>query len=145
LLAQPPEADQLKSLQYPNYYLHVTLSGVVKYMVFPGPPNFVSVEEGDYEEPRWILDVDDRSLKRLVETQASATSNNYAFQYIDTTLKADESNAHLVTLDSSFTGEPDNIELYKNKMVTIDAVISAQPAHCHTPFVVEINQIISHE
>ncbi|MDR3623515.1 MAG: hypothetical protein P4L16_00035 [Chlamydiales bacterium] len=28
----------------------------------------------------------------------------------------------MVTLDSSFTEEPDNIELYENKIITIDAV-----------------------
>jgi polyribonucleotide nucleotidyltransferase len=60
-------------------------------------------------------------------------------------LRGDEPNAHLVTLDSSFTSEAVNIEFYENKVVTIDAVISAQPAHCHTPFVVEIAEVLSHE
>ena len=148
LFAEPSlaeQADQVKSAQNPNYYLHVPLTGVVKYMIFPGPPNFVSVEKGDYEEPRWILDVDEASLKRLAETQSSVTPNNYAYRFIDTTLRADEPDANLVTLVSSFTGEPDNIELYENKIVTIDAVISAQPAHCHTSFVVEIAKVLSHE
>src|ERR1700674_3119286 len=91
LFAEPSlaeQADQVKSAQNPNYYLHVVLTGLVKHMIFPGPPNFVSVEKGDYEEPRWILDVDETSLKRLVETQSSVTPNNYAYRFIDTTLRA---------------------------------------------------------
>lgn len=146
LSATPTPKDQINAAKISDFYLHVMLTGIVKYIVFPGPPNFVSVEKGDYEEPRWILEVDAPSLKRLVEIQRSATPNNYAYRYLDTTLEETEPNANLVTLDSSFTGEPDDhIELYENKMVTIDAVISAQPAHCHTPFVVEIAEIISHE
>ena len=94
------QADQVKSAQNSNYYLHVALTGVVKYMVFPGPPNFVSIEKGDYEEPRWILDVNEASLKRLVETQSSVTPSNYAYRFIDTTLRADEPDANLVTLNS---------------------------------------------
>ena len=60
----------------------------------------------------------------MVETQSSVTPNNYAYRFIDTTLRADEPDANLVTLVSSFTGEPDNIEIYENKIVTIDAVIT---------------------
>lgn len=145
LFSMPQPEDQARALLNPNYYLHVTLTGVVKYMIFPGPPNFFSVEKGDWEEPRWILEVDEPSLKRLVETQASATPDNYLGEFIDTTIQANEPNANLVTLDSSFTGEPHNIGLYRDKTVTIDAVIGVQLTRCHTPFVVEIVKVMPHE
>ena len=89
--------------------------------------------------------MDEASLLRLVEAQSQVTSNHYLGEFIDSELKADEPNANLVTLDSSFTGKSDNIELYENKIITIDAVISAQPTRCHTPFVVEIVEVLSHE
>lgn len=145
LFAEPTEQDHIKAAQNPDYYKHVVLKGIVKQIVFPGPPHFLSVENGDWEEPRTILEVDEASLLRLVETQSQVTLNHYLGKFIDSELKADEPNANLVTLDSSFIGKSDNIEQYENKLVVIDAVISAQPAHCHTPFVVEIAKVLFHE
>ena len=145
LFAEPTEQDHAKAAKNPDYYKHVVLEGMVKQMIFPGPPHFLSVENGDWAEPRTILEVDENSLMQLVETQSQVTTEHYLGEFIDSKLKADEPNANLVTLDSSFTGKPDNIELYENKIVTIDAVISAQPARCHTSFVVEIVEVLSHE
>jgi len=145
LFATPTEQDLIKATQNPNYYKHVVLKGTVRQMIFPGPPHFLSVENGDWAEPRTILEIDDASLLRLVEAQSQITLNHYLGKFIDSELKADEPNANLVTLDSSFTGKSYNIELYANKLVVIDVVISAQPAHCHTPFVVEIAEVLFHE
>ncbi len=145
LFSEPIPEDWVKAAKNPNYFVHVTLTGTVKRMIFPGPPHFLSVEKGDWAEPRTILEVDKMSLLRLEEAQSHITVDQYMGEFIDSSLKADEPNANWVTLDSSFTGEPDNIELFENKIVTIDAVISAQPAHCHTPFVVEIAKVLSHE
>lgn len=145
LFAEPTEQDHVKAAKNPDYYKHVVLKGVVKRMIFPGPPHFLSVENGDWAEPRTILEVDETSLLRLVEAQSQVTTNHYLGEFIDSELKADEPNANLITLDSSFTGKPDNIEFYEGKIVTIDAVISAQPTRCHTPFVVEIVKVLSHE
>lgn len=145
LIAEPSQEDLLKAAENPDYFVHVILRGVVKQIIFPGPPHFLSVENGDWAEPRRILEVDNASLLRLVEAQSHVTSNNYLGAFIDSELREDEPNANWVTLDSSFTGEPDNIEFYENKIVTINAVISAQPAHCHTPFVVEIAEVLFHE
>lgn len=145
LFAEPTEQDHIRAVQNPDYYKHVILKGIVKQMVFPGPPHFLSVESGDWAEPRTILEVDEASLLRLVETQSQVTTSDYLGKFIDSELKADEPNANWVTLDSSFTGKSNNIDLYTNKSVVIDAVISAQPAHCHTPFVVEIAEVLFHE
>jgi len=145
LQSEPTQEDWVKAAKNPDYFVHVKLSGTVKRKIFPGPPHFLSVEKGDWEEPRTILEIDNASLARLIEAQSSITPNLYMGEFIDPTFKADEPNANLVTLDSSFSGEPDNIEIYENKIVTIDAVISAQPTRCHTPFVVEIVKVLSHE
>ncbi len=145
LFAEPTEQDHIRATHNPDYYKHVVLKGIVKQMVFPGPPHFLSVESGDWAEPRTILEVDEASLLRLVEAQSQVTTSHYLGKFIDSELKADEPNANWVTLDSSFTGKSNNIELYTNKSVVIDAVISAQPAHCHTPFVVEIAEVLFHE
>lgn len=120
LFAEPTEQDHIKAAQNPDYYKHVVLTGIVRQMIFPGPPHFLSVENGDWAEPRTILEVDEASLLRLVEAQSQVTPSNYLGEFIDSELKVDEPNANMVTLDSSFTGEPDNIEFYENKIVTID-------------------------
>lgn len=145
LIAEPTEQDHVRASQNPDYYKHVVLKGIVKQMIFPRLPHFLSVENGDWAEPRTILEVDEASLMHLVETQSQVTSNDYLGKFIDSELKADEPNANLITLDSSFSGKSTNIELYENKQVVIDAVISAQPAHCHTLFVVEIAEVLFHE
>jgi hypothetical protein len=143
--ATPIYGNQCKAIHNPDYYVHVVLKGIVKQMVFPGPPHFLSVEDGDWAEPRTVLEVDEASLLRLVEGQSRVTPDHYLGEFIDPEFQIDEPNAHLVTLDSSFTGELDYIELYENKLVIIDAIISAQPTRCHTPFVVEIVEVLYHE
>jgi hypothetical protein len=56
----------------PSYQLHLTqikqipanvgeLSGMLVCKVFPGPPNYDSVEDGDYPEEGWILKLDSKS------------------------------------------------------------------------------------
>ena len=107
LIAEPTEQDHVRASQNPDYYKHVVLKGIVKQMIFPGPPHFLSVENGDWAEPRTILEVDEASLMHLVETQSQVTSNDYLGEFIDSELKADEPNANLITLDSSFSGKSD--------------------------------------
>ena len=52
LIAQPTLEDELKAAENPDYFIHVVLTGIVKRMIFPGPPHYLSVEEGDWAEPR---------------------------------------------------------------------------------------------
>jgi hypothetical protein len=60
----------------PSYQLHLKeikqipleqmeLHGVLFSKIFPGPPNYDSVEDGDYPEVGWILKLDDRSRGSL--------------------------------------------------------------------------------
>ncbi len=60
----------------PSYQLHLThmkqipadveeLSGVLINKVFPGPPNYDSIEDGDYPEEGWILKLDSESKDML--------------------------------------------------------------------------------
>jgi hypothetical protein len=100
LIAEPTEQDHVRASQNPGYYKHVILKGTVKQMIFPGPPHFLSVENGDWAEPRTILEVDEASLVHLVKSQSQVTYNDYLGKFIDSELKADEPNANLVTLDS---------------------------------------------
>jgi hypothetical protein len=42
LIAEPTLEDQVKAAKNPDYYIHVVLTGVVKQMIFPGPPHFLN-------------------------------------------------------------------------------------------------------
>jgi hypothetical protein len=54
----------------------------------------------------WGLNYHKKGLKKLIKAICSGSE-----------LKSDEPNANLVTLDSSFSGQPTNIELYENKKI----------------------------
>lgn len=43
----------------------VELSGMLTFKIFPGPPNYDCIEDGDYPEAGWILKLDNQSKDRL--------------------------------------------------------------------------------
>lgn len=44
----------------------VTLSGTWKLKVFPGPPEYSSIENGDREDLCWVLDLDKESFTKEI-------------------------------------------------------------------------------
>jgi len=49
----PTLAQELKCLKYKPHAIELT--GTVKRVTFPGPPNYESVDEGDRPEQYWVL------------------------------------------------------------------------------------------
>lgn len=102
----------------PPYQLHLTeikqipddlvsVSGVLQFKVFPGPPNYHSVEDGDYPEGCWVLKLDDRSKSALA-----------------------------VPFGDEIAIEMDKgaLEQYANAQVTCLGIVQhAESAHHHTP------------
>ena len=91
----PTLNDQIKAEENPDYYVHVILTGFVKRIIFPGPPNFLSVENGDWAEPRTVLEVDKNSLQRLIEAQSKVTLDHYMGKFIDSQIREDEPWKHM--------------------------------------------------
>jgi hypothetical protein len=46
----------------------ITLSGVLKVKVFPGPPEYSSIKNGDRADVCWVLDLDKESFIRALST-----------------------------------------------------------------------------
>jgi hypothetical protein len=50
----------------------VELRGILYCKIFPGPPNYDSVEDGDYPEAGWILKLDGPSKNKLTRFDEAA-------------------------------------------------------------------------
>lgn len=95
----------------------VSLSGVLHFRVFPGPPNYHCVEDGDYPEGCWVLKLDDRSkcvLALPMSLGCGAKGDEIAIELDKQSDKA--------------------LEQYANIQVTcLGNVDHAETAHHHTP------------
>jgi len=112
----------------PSYQLHLTqmnriprdeveLSGVLHFRVFPGPPNYDCVEDGDYPEGCWVLKLDERSKDILAMSMSPGCD-----------AKDDEI---AIEVDKQFEGA---LEQYANAQVTcLGNVHYAETAHHHIP------------
>lgn len=112
----------------PSYQLHLTemkqipedmisLSGVLCFKVFPGPPNYNCVEAGDYPEGCWVLKLDDRSKDILagpISLQCDGKNDEIAIE-----------------MDKQFEG---TMEQYANaQVICLGHVQHTETAHHHTP------------
>ena len=121
----------------PSYQLHlidikefsadvVELSGLLTCKIFPGPPNYDSVEDGDYPEVGWILKLDDRSKDRL------------------TSLTPDED-----AVDDEIAVEVERqyesvLQQYTNRnVICLGSLHPAENAHHPTPFLLRSCQLIA--
>lgn len=112
----------------PSYQLHLTeikqiledmvsLNGTLHFKVFPGPPNYDCVEDGDYPEGCWVLKLDNRSKDVLAAPMSLSCSS-----------KGDEIT---IEVDRQFK---ETLEQYANAQVTcVGNVHYAETAHHHTP------------
>ena len=81
--------------------------------VFPGPPNYDSVEDGDYPEMGWILKLDGKSKNVL------AASHSIDMDEIE------------IETDKSFDGD---LQQYIGHQVICRGILrDAESAHHHTP------------
>lgn len=140
----PSESDFEKAREIPYYFHSVNLTGIVRHVIFPGPPCFYSIEEGDYAEPRVILEVDSDSLRSLIEIQALIKPEHYMGWCFENDVDQDTPLANWVTIDSHFQDPPPLILRYLNQKITIQAVMSAHPTRRHTPFIIEIVKVVDH-
>jgi len=124
----------------PSYQLHLTeikqipedvaeLSGVLHFRVFPGPPNYDCVEDGDYPEGCWILTLDDRSkdiLAGLMSLACDAKDDEIAIE-----------------VDKQFE---DALERYANAhVICMGNVHYAETAHHHTPLLLRSCRVALNE
>lgn len=99
----------------------VTLTGTLKRVVFPGPPNYESVEEGDEPEPYWVLFT--KAPLTCIKDSPDWGSNDQ-FQLI---VRGDfySKNQHYLNQQVSVTGE----------------MFYAETGHHHTPVLIDVTAI----
>ena len=121
--ALPAVGEEVSCLKYEPQV--VELKGTLKQVVFPGPPNFRSIQKGDAPETYWVLDV---AQELCVEGDP-----------------ADELNTETEDSIQSFQLILDNYDRYrklvgKNTIVR-GTLIHAFTGHHHTPVLLNVETI----
>lgn len=101
-----------------------SLGGKLTYRVFPGPPNFQSVQKGDAPEPAYILEL---------EGAICAEGDSL----VDPKLLFDK--VHLVPIQEIARQLPSFLN--KNVRVTLDDAFGAHTGHHHAPLVATVTAI----
>ena len=122
----------------PSYQLHLTymkqipadveeLSGVLISKVFPGPPNFDSIENGDYPEAGWILKLDNQSINILAASMRLDGSEGIDEIEIET--------------EKSFNGD---LQRCVGRRVICRGILrDAENAHHHTPLLLSACRLLT--
>ena len=103
------------------------LSGVLTFKIFPGPPNYDSIEDGDYPEAGWILKLDDRSKDKLAP------------------LFCPDENAADGEIEVEVERQYESVlQQYSNRnVICLGSLCPAENAHHPTPFLLRNCQLIA--
>jgi hypothetical protein len=122
----------------PSYQLHLSqikqipveleeLSGILISKVFPGPPNYDSIEDGDYPEEGWILKLDSGSKDILA-----------ASMRLDGSMGIDEIE---IETEKSFDGD---LQRCIGRQVICRGILrDAESAHHHTPLLLSACRLLT--
>lgn len=103
----------------------MSLAGKLTHVVYPGPPNYESVEAGDTPEPTYLL-----SLKEQICIEDGG-------QFADPTIMFDT--VQLFSTDQTLLG---NLKKLVGRQVTaIGTGFAAHTGHHHEPFVLEVGSL----
>lgn len=100
-----------------------SLRGKLIRHTFPGPPNYESIEDGDVPETRWILEISEEEIKKLV-------TSNYVPKDMYQSSKEDW--VQLVSPGTEQTPKP-----FLNKKVVVTGYLGTLRTHRHTYITIE--------
>jgi len=124
---------------YPTEYVHpvdeseviplpfISLRGKLIRHTFPGVPNYESIEDGDYPEIRWVVEVTGAEIARLI-----------GLNYFTENLYSPDQEGWIQLI------APDNIESllpFLNKQVVVKGYLGTLISHIHTPVTIEAKEI----
>lgn len=106
--------------------------------VFPGPPNYESVEEGDTPSPRWVIEIDEETYQRLVKMVPMM------HEWYQPYIPEDEESADGDWIQLAESGEMrKKFKTLQDKEVCLQGYIGGWPTgHCHTRFMFEVISIV---
>lgn len=112
----------------------VTLQGFLKLKLYPGPPNYESIENGDYPERCWVLEMDSKSFD--IASHTLVLEPALSMMDIMSTSNPSEVQLGLETNMREFC------ENHVNQIVTIQgSLLHAILAHHHAPFLMSVQSI----
>jgi len=105
----------------------ITLRGKLIRHTFPGVPNYESIEDGDYPETRWVLELPKVEIRRLIDSK-----------YVSEELYEDSEEGWVQLIPSGVELSP---QLFLNKQVVVKGYLGTLASHIHTPATIEAKEI----
>ena len=113
----------------------ITLRGKLRLKLFPGPPEYGSIEEGDQADYVWIVELDDPSFLLAL----NAPENELSLDLADIVERED---AHDLILCVNENLER-SCEEYKDQDVIVRGILfHAHTAHHYTPLLIDLKDIL---
>ncbi len=134
----PLFADQEKTA-YPVEYLYpvdddtviplpfITLRGKLIRHTFPGVPNYESIEDGDYPETRWVLEIGKAEILQLLASRCVSNEMYESYQ---------EGWVQLIP-----AGIEQSPQHFLNKQVIVKGYLGTLASHIHTPATIEAKEM----
>ncbi|MES2344918.1 MAG: hypothetical protein V4494_03145 [Chlamydiota bacterium] len=110
----------------------VELRGKIFQYTFPGIPNFQSLEEGDAPEMRWILEISESEIQRLIASGCLPQEDIF-----------DAEARGWVQLVTSCSDN--ELILFSNRQVIVEGVLGSLVFHIHAPIAIETRGIYDDE
>lgn len=126
---------EITSHQTYNSSKQIVLSGKMSLKLFPGPPEYSSVDNGDREDYCWVLELDQPSFLLALNMPVDELSLS-----LDDIVRRADAKLVLISSDKKWR----NIcQQYKNQKVFVrGSLFHAHTAHHYTPMLIEADEII---
>ena|SRR3990167_9764511 len=113
----------------------ITLRGKLRLKLFPGPPEYGSVEEGDRADYVWIVELDEPSFLLALNVPENELSLDLA-----DIVKRKDAHDLILCLDKKLER---TCEEYKDQDVIVRGILfHAHTAHHYTPLLIDLKDIL---
>lgn len=113
----------------------ITLTGKLRLRLFPGPPEYSSIEEGDRADHCWIVELDDPSFLLAL----NVPDNELSLDLCDILMRKD---AYILMLCLN-DGHVSLCQQYKDQNVAVRGnLFHAHTAHHYTPMLLDLKQLV---
>ena len=113
----------------------IILRGKLRLKLFPGPPEYGSIEEGDRADYVWIVELDDPSFLLALNAPENELSLDLA-----AIIKREDAHDLILCLNENFKS---TCEEYKDQDVIVRGVLfHAHTAHHYTPLLIDLKDIL---
>ncbi len=105
----------------------ITLRGKLIRHTFPGVPNYESIEDGDYPETRWVLEIGKTQIQQLIDSK-----------YVTEEMYGSCQEGWVQLIPAGTEQSPQN---FLNKQVVVRGYLGTLASHIHTQTSIEAKEI----